>query len=186
MILADMELSNMFIRINPEVSTSDALITISQKFDELLPNTPFHYEFVDDVYAQKFDLEERVGNLSSFFTLLACLISCLGLLGLAAYSAERRTKEIGIRKVLGASVLNLWQLMSKEYTWLVLIALVFAIPISYFLMSSWLASYTFKVDLEMWVFVLAGLGTLLITHLTVSSQALKAATRNPTEVLRDE
>lgn len=186
MILADMDLGNLFIRINPEVSTSEALIAISEKFDEILPNTPFHYEFVDDVYAQKFDLEERVGNLSIFFTLLACMISCLGLLGLAAYSAERRTKEIGIRKVLGASVLNLWQLMSKEYTWLVLIALVFAIPISYFLMSSWLASYTFKVDLEVWIFVLAGVGTLLITHLTVSSQALKAATRNPTEVLRDE
>ncbi|MDW3195652.1 MAG: ABC transporter permease [Cytophagales bacterium] len=186
MILADMEMSNTFIRINPEVSTSEALIAISETFDELLPNTPFHYEFVDDVYARKFDLEERVGRLSSFFTLLACLISCLGLLGLAAYSAERRTKEIGIRKVLGASILNLWQLMSKEYTWLVLIALIFAIPISYFLMSSWLASYTFKVDLEMWVFVLAGIGTLLITHLTVSSQALKAATRNPTEVLHDE
>ncbi len=186
MILADMELSNMFIRINPEVGTSEALVAISEKFDELMPNTPFHYEFIDDVYNQKFAVEERVGNLSGFFTVLACVISCLGLFGLAAYSAERRTKEIGIRKVLGASVLNLWQLMSKEYTWLVMIAMVIAIPVSYFLMSQWLASYTFKVGLELWVFALAGIGTLLITHLTVSSQALKAATRNPTEVLRDE
>lgn len=186
MIVRNWELSNMFIRINPEVSTSDALVAISEKFNELLPNTPFHYEFVDDIYAEKFALEERVGNLSGFFTILACLISCLGLFGLAAYSAERRTKEIGIRKVLGASVLNLWKLMSKEYTWLVLSALVIATPISYLLMSQWLASYTFKVDLNLWVFVLAGMSTLLITHLTVSSQALRAATRNPTEVLRDE
>ncbi len=186
MILADMEMSNTFIRINPQVSTSDALIAISEKFDELLPNTPFHYEFVDDVYNQKFAMEERVGNLSGFFTVLACVISCLGLFGLAAYSVERRTKEIGIRKVLGASVLNLWQLMSKEYTVLVIIGLLIATPVSYMLMSQWLDSYTFKVDLNGWVFALAGLGTLLITHLTVSSQALKAATRNPTEVLRDE
>ena len=186
MILADMEMSNLFIRINPEVSTSEALIAISEKFDELLPNTPFHYEFVDDVYAKKFDLEDRVGNLSGFFTLLACMISCLGLLGLAAYTAERRTKEIGIRKVLGASVYDLWQLMSKEYTWLVLVALIIATPVSVVLMTQWLESYTFKVDLNLGTFVLAGIGTLLITHLTVSSQALKAATSNPTEVLRDE
>lgn len=186
MILADMELSNLFIRINPEVSTSEALVAISEKFDELFPNTPFHYEFVDDVYNQKFAMEERVGNLSGFFTVLACVISCLGLFGLAAYSAERRTKEIGIRKVLGASVFHLWQLMSREYTWLVLGALVIALPVSYALMSQWLESYTFKVGLELWIFFMAGAGTLLITHLTVSSQALKAATRNPTEVLRDE
>lgn len=186
MILADMEMSNMFIRINPEVGTSDALVAISEKFDELFPNTPFQYEFVDDIYAQKFATEERVGNLSGFFTLLACVISCLGLFGLAAYSAERRTKEIGIRKVLGASVLNLWQLMSREYTWLVMVALVIATPVAYLLMSQWLEGYTFKVDLNIWVFVLAGVSTLLITYFTVSAQALRAATRNPTEVLRDE
>lgn len=185
-ILREPDFNNLFIRINPQVSTSDALVSISEKFEELFPNTPFHYEFVDDVYANKFATEERVGKLSGFFTILACFISCLGLLGLAAYSAERRTKEIGIRKVLGATVFSLWKLMSREYSWLVLISLLIACPIAYYLMTGWLESYTFKTSLSWSVFALAGMGVLGITLITVSSQAIKAAVRNPVEVLRYE
>ena len=186
MILHEPDLSNLFVRLNPTVSTSDALRSIAGKFEALLPNTPFQFDFVDEVYADKFAMEERVGKLSGFFTILACFISCLGLLGLAAYSAERRSKEIGIRKVLGASIFNLWRLMSTEYTWLILISLLIASPVAYYLMSGWLASYTIQTPLDWGVFIIAGVGVLVITLLTVSSLAIKAAVRNPVEVLRYE
>jgi ABC-type antimicrobial peptide transport system permease subunit len=141
---------------------------------------------VDEDYARKFGDEERVGKLATFFAILAIFISCLGLFGLASFVAEQRTKEIGVRKVLGASVTNLWALLSKDFVILVIISLFIASPIAYYFMNQWTQKYTFRTDISWWIFVLTGLGALSITLLTVSFQAIKAAVMNPVKSLRSE
>jgi putative ABC transport system permease protein len=127
-----------------------------------------------------------IGKLASFFSILAIFISCLGLFGLARFVAEQRTKEIGIRKVLGASVANLWQLLSKEFVYLVIISCLIATPVAYCFMHNWLQKYTYRTDISWWIFAAAGLGALLISLLTVSFQAIKAAVANPVKSLRTE
>ncbi|WP_201723552.1 ABC transporter permease [Spirosoma sp. 209] len=174
------------IRINPNVSASEALSSIEATFRKYNPNTPFEYKFADDDYDAKFRAEERIGKLASCFAVLAILISCLGLFGLASFVAQQRTKEIGIRKVLGASVSSLWQLLSKDFVALVLIACLIAIPLAYYLMGSWLQNYTYRVNLSWWIFAAAGLGALVVTLLTVSYQSIKAALINPVKSLRAE
>ena len=174
------------IKINPKVSSSKALDQIETVLKKYTPDTPFDYWFVDDEYNLKFLNEVRIGKLTSFFAVLAIFISCLGLFGLASFVAEQRTKEIGIRKVLGATVLNLWTLLSKEFVLLVLISLLTAVPIAYYYMNNWLQSYDYRTEISWWTFAISGLGALVITLLTVSFQAIKAALANPVKSLRTE
>ncbi|RIV21322.1 ABC transporter permease [Fibrisoma montanum] len=174
------------IKIRPEVTASDALFKIEAVFKKLIPSAPFEYKFVDQEYAAKFAAEERIGTLAGFFASLAVLISCLGLFGLASFTAEQRTKEIGIRKILGASVASLWQMLSKDFVVLVIVACLIAIPTAFYSMSGWLQNYTYRTELSWWIFALAGAGALLITLLTVSFQAIKAALMNPVKSLRSE
>jgi ABC-type antimicrobial peptide transport system permease subunit len=176
----------MILKLNPEISPHEALEKIKTVFTQYNPASPFEYEFVDDEYARKFANEERVGKLASFFAALAILISCLGIFGLASFVAEQRTKEIGIRKVLGASVLNLWGMLSKDFVVLVMISLTIAMPAAYFLMDSWLAKYEYRSTVAWWIFVVAGVGALLITLATVSYQSIKTALANPVSSLRSE
>ncbi|MVM33799.1 FtsX-like permease family protein [Spirosoma sp. HMF4905] len=174
------------IRLNPAISTSDALPKIEAVFKKLIPSAPFEYKFADDEYAAKFRTEERIGKLTSFFAVLAILISCLGLFGLASYVAEQRTKEIGVRKVLGASVLNLWGLLSKDFVVLVGIGFGIATPIAYYFLTNWLQKYEYRTEISWWIFALSGSGALLLTLLTVSFQSMKAALMNPVKSLRSE
>lgn len=176
----------VIVKLNPEVSTHSALSSVEAIFKEYNPQEPFTYAFSDDDYAKKFGNEERIGKLSSVFATLAILISALGIFGLASYIAERRTKEIGVRKVLGASVLNLWGLLSKDFAWLVLLSCLVAFPIAWLALGRWLETYTYHVSMEWWVFISAAVVTLLITMVTVSYQSLTAAMRNPVNSLRAE
>jgi putative ABC transport system permease protein len=174
------------VKINPQVSASDALEAITKIFVKTNPNTPFEYRFADDEFADKFSFEARVGKLVGIFAVLAIFISCLGLFGLASFVAEQRTKEIGIRKVMGAPVSKLWQMLSRDFVVLVVIACFIAIPVGYYFMSEWLGGYEYRTEISWWVFLLTSLGALTITLLTVSFQALKAALMNPVKSLRSE
>lgn len=174
------------MRLNPERSPQAALATIGDVLKEHLPEAPFNYTFVDDEYDQKFRSEERIGTLASVFAALAILISCLGLFGLASFVAEQRTKEIGIRKVLGASVVAVWALLSKDFVVLVSIALGLATVIAQYLLQRWLQHYEYRTELSWWIFALAGVGAVAITLLTVSFQAIRAALVDPVKSLRSE
>lgn len=176
----------MNIRIKPNVAASVALPKIEAVFRRLVPAVPFDYKFVNDEYALKFAAEERISGLAAFFAVLAVFISCLGLFGLASFVAEQRTKEIGVRKILGASIYNLWQLLSKEFLLLVTLSLFLAIPIAYYFMHNWLQDYQYRTSLSWWIFAGAALIAILITLLTVSFQAIKAAVANPVKSLRTE
>jgi putative ABC transport system permease protein len=174
------------IKVKPGVPMANALPKIEAVFKKLVPAAPFEYKFADQDYALKFASEERVSKLAGFFAVLAIFISCMGLFGLASFTAEQRTKEIGVRKVLGASVYILWRLLSKEFVVLVIISLLIAAPVSYYFMHTWLQGYQYRAELSWWVFAAAGAGALLITLLTVSFQAIKAALANPVKSLRTE
>jgi hypothetical protein len=174
------------IRLNPAMSTTEALPRIEAVFKKLIPSAPFDYQFADQAYALKFAAEERIGKLAAFFASLAIFISCLGLFGLAAFTAEQRTREIGIRKVLGASALHLWGLLSKDFLYLVFIAFAIAALAAYYFLSGWLQHYEYRTTLSWRIFAGAGGAALLITLVTVSFQAVKAAVRNPVQSLRTE
>ena len=174
------------VRVNPKISTREALAKIAPVFQQYNPGSPFEYKFIDQEYAQKFSDEQRIGKLSTVFSALAILISCLGLFGLSSFVAEQRTKEIGVRKVLGASVFNVWRLLSKEFVLLVGISLLIAAPLAYYYMHNWLRSYDYRTPISPWIFLAAGAGALFITLLTVSFQAIKAALMNPARSLRSE
>ena len=174
------------IRINPSVSAHVALAKIETVFKKYNPAQPFDYHFADEEYAKKFGDEERIGRLASFFAILAIFISCLGLFGMASFMAEQRVKEIGIRKVLGASVFNLWRLLSKEFVILITISLLIAIPIAFYFMHNWLQNYQYRTEISWWIFAATGFGALFITLITVSFQAIKAAIANPVKSLRTE
>jgi putative ABC transport system permease protein len=174
------------IRLASNMSTRDALDLLEKSFKVHSPASPFDYRFVDVEYERKFAHEEQVGKLSAFFALLATLISSLGIFGLASFMAEQRTKEIGIKKVLGASVFQLWRMLSRDFVFLVGIALILSTPISYYFMSDWLQRFEYRVDVSWWIFAVAGLCALVITLLTVSYQSIKAAMANPVKSLRSE
>ena len=174
------------IRVNNGIAMSTALPKLEAAFKKIVPAAPFDYRFVDEEYNRKFAAEERIGILAGFFGLFAVFISCLGLFGLASFVAEQRTKEIGVRKVLGASIFRLWTLLSKEFVVLVFISLLFASPVAYYFMHGWLENYQYRANLSWWIFIGAGTGALLITLLTVSFQAIKAAIANPVRSLRSE
>ena len=174
------------LRLNPNQSASQNIAVIERVFKQHFPDIPFEYDFVDEEYGEKFAAEERIGNLSGIFTALAILISCLGLFGLTSFVAEQRTKEIGVRKVLGATVFNVWNMLSKDFLKLVIISCFIAVPIAYYVMNGWLQEYPYRVILKWWIFVLAMLGAMGITVLTVSFQAIRAAKQNPVKSLRTE
>jgi ABC-type antimicrobial peptide transport system permease subunit len=176
----------ILMRLNPSLPIREAIAKIEPVFKKNNPSGPFEFSFVDEVYNRKFVNEERIGNLSAFFTALAVFISCLGLFGLASFVAEQRTKEIGIRKVLGASVANLWKMLSKDFVSLVIISCFIAIPISFIFMQNWLIQFEYRATISWYIFAIAGLGALIITLLTVSYQAIKAAVANPVNSLRSE
>jgi ABC-type antimicrobial peptide transport system permease subunit len=139
------------LRLNPENSVAESLKVVENTFKEHFPNLPFKYDFVDEEYAKKFASEERVASLARVFTILAILISCLGLFGLASFVAEQRTKEIGVRKVLGATVTNLWVLLSKDFVQLVMISLLIATPIAYYAMDLWIQKFAYRADISWWI-----------------------------------
>jgi len=174
------------VRVNPAVSMQAAIIQIEKVFKKYNPNGSFEYKFIDEEYARKFSDEERIGNLATCFAVLAVFISCLGIFGLASFVAEQRTKEIGIRKVLGASVLSIWQLLSKEFVLLVSIAFLISMPVAYYFMYNWIQHYPYHTDLPWWIFVVTMMGALTITLLTVSFQSIKAALENPVQSLKSE
>lgn len=174
------------IKMRPEAGVSDALKKIETVCNQYNPGQPFEYKFVDEEYARKFVMEERIGKLAGFFAVLAIFISCLGIFGMASFLAEQRIKEIGVRKVLGASVFSLWRLLSRDFVRLVCISLLIAVPVAFYFMHRWLMSYDYRTTLAWWIFALAGAGALLITLLTVSYQAIQTATANPVESLRSE
>jgi ABC-type antimicrobial peptide transport system permease subunit len=178
---------NVFIiRMNPSWSANQSLSKIEAVFKKYDPAMPFKADFVDEEFAKKFGNEKRIGKLATFFAILAIFISCLGLFGLASFVAEQRTKEIGIRKVLGASVVNVWQMLSKDFLILVIISCVIATPLAYYYMNNWLQKYDYRTTITWWVFAIAISGALVITLLTVSFQAIKAAIANPVKSLRTE
>ena len=185
--LLDYEWANVItVKLKPAMSASEALSKVETVFRKHNPGSPFDYKFVDQEFGKKFEAEERVGKLASFFAVLAIFISCLGLFGLASFVAEQRTKEIGIRKVLGASVSNLWTLLSRDFVVLVLISCLMSIPIAYYFLNDWLQKYDYRTEVSWWIFAVSCLGALTITLLTVSFQAIKAALMNPIKSLKSE
>jgi putative ABC transport system permease protein len=174
------------VKLAQGMPVAAALEKVAPVFRKRNPSSPFTYNFVDVQYGKKFNEEERIGKLSLFFTILAIMISCLGLFGLASFIAEQRTKEIGVRKVLGASVMNLWGLLSRDFLILITISLFIASPVAYYFMNKWIEGYVIKTDITWWIFVVSGAGALLISLLTVSFQAIKAALMNPVKSLRSD
>jgi putative ABC transport system permease protein len=178
--------TTIHFKLNPSNSTEKDLQIAQNVFKEYNPQYPFNYHFVDAEYAQKFGEEKRTGTLAALFAGLTIFISCLGLFGLATYMAENRIKEIGVRKVLGASVTSITTLLSKDFLKLVIISFLIAAPIAWWAMNSWLQSYTYRISIQWWVFALAGILSVIIAILTVSYQAIKAAISNPVKSLRSE
>lgn len=176
----------IIFKLKAGMPVSRSLAGVETVFKKYAPEAPFNYKFADSEYAQKFLAEERTGKLASIFAGLAIFISCLGLFGVASFVAEQRIKEIGVRKVLGASVAGIWGLLSKEFVMLVSIALLIAVPVSWYFMHQWLQQYTYRTGLSWWVFALTGAGAVMITLLTVSYHSLKAALTNPVKSLRSE
>jgi putative ABC transport system permease protein len=174
------------LKLKTGMPVAGALTRIEAVFKKFAPEAPFNYKFADSDYAEKFIAEERTGKLASVFAVLAIFISCLGLFGVASFVAEQRIKEIGIRKVLGASVTSIWGSLSRDFVILVGIALLIAIPVSWYFMHQWLQHYTYRTGLSWWVFALTGTGAVLITLLTVSYHSIKAALTNPVKSLRSE
>src|SRR5450432_3309436 len=177
---------DILIKINANSSAHDVLNKIAAGCKVYSPSVPFSFKFADDEYSKKFILEERVGKLADVFAFLAIFISCLGLFGMASFMAEQRVKEIGVRKVLGASVFKLWRLLSKDFVILVILSLIGAIPSAWYFMHSWLQNYQYRTEISWWIFAAAGAGAIVITLLTVSFQSVKAALANPVKSLRTE
>jgi putative ABC transport system permease protein len=173
-------------RLSPTIKTRNAIAKLTAIFNKYNPAYPYTYTFTDDSYAAKFKLEVLIGKLAGWFAGLAIFISCLGLFGLAAYIAEQRTKEIGIRKVLGASVSQVWLLLSKDFIVLVIISCVIASPVAFYYMHDWLQQYDYRIGISPVVFIIAGVAAIVITIITISFQAIKAAIANPVESLRTE
>ena len=174
------------IRIDPKANAHDAVRVLQAACKTYSPTVPFSCKFANDEYARKFANEERVGRLAGIFASLAIFISCLGLFGMASFMAGQRVREIGVRKVMGASVTQLWVLLSKDFLLLVTLSLLIAVPLGRFLMSNWLMHYQYRSTMPWYIFAAAAAAALLITLLTVSWQGIRAARKNPVEALRTE
>lgn len=176
----------LYVKAKSGVATASALSVMEATLKTHNPAYPFEYEFVDDAFDAKFKSEKLIGSLSQIFALLAIIISCLGLFGLSAFTADQRRKEIGVRKVLGSSITSIVRLLSKDFLRLVLVAILIASPIAWLLMQNWLESFPYRISITIWVFVIAGTVAMIIALLTVSFQAIKAARANPVKSLRSE
>jgi len=177
--------NKMMVRISAG-HQKETIAAIQRFYESFNPGFPFDFNFLDEAYQKQYLTETRVGVLSRYFAGLAILISCLGLFGLAAFTAQRRQKEIGIRKVVGASVQNITTMLSKDFLKLVLIALLVAFPASWLAMHEWLQSFAYRINIGAGVFIIAGLSVMVITLLTISYQAIRAALANPVKSLRTE
>jgi putative ABC transport system permease protein len=186
MMNKERDMNVIVVKLSPNQSPARSLSVIGNIFKRFNPDALFDYQFEDEQYARKFATEQRIGSFAGGFALLALFISCIGIFGMASFVAEQRRKEIGVRKVLGASVINLWRLLSREFIVLVLISLVIAAPLTYHFMQDWLQHYEYRTTLPWWLFAAAGLGVIAITLLTVSYQTFKAALTNPVKSLRTE
>jgi len=172
-----------------KIKTSNVPATIAavqKTWNKFFPADPFNYYFLDDLFDQQYKADQSFGKIFGLFAFLAIIIACFGLLGLSAYNVLQRTKEIGIRKVLGASVQNVLYILSKDFITLVLIAFVIAVPVTWFIMHSWLQDFAYRISIQIWVFAIAGVLAILIALLTIGIQALKAAVANPVKSLRTE
>jgi putative ABC transport system permease protein len=178
--------NSLMYRLSKNISTKDAIAKLTTIFNKYNPAYPYSYQFVDEEYANKFNLELLIGKLAGLFAAFAIFISCLGLFGLAAYMAEQRNKEIGIRKVLGASVSQVWLLLSKDFIVLVILSCAIASPVAFYYLQSWLQKYDYRVTISPFVFIVAAIAAILITIVTISFQAIKAALANPVKSLRSE
>ena len=177
--------SNILVKIKSgtEKTTLEQIETI---YKESHPNREFTYSFLDDDYQALYEAESRVATLSKYFSLIAIIISCLGLFGLVAFTTTRRTKEIGIRKVLGASTLGIMNLLSRDFTKMVSLGVLLAMPISYLILSNWLDNFAYKIELNWWIFIGAAGLTMLIAWLTIGIQTFKTTKVNPVHCLKDE
>jgi ABC-type antimicrobial peptide transport system permease subunit len=178
--------NTIHIKLSNAGTTAKNLANAENIFKKYNPAYPFDFHFTDEEYAKKFSDEQLIGKLASLFATLTIFISCLGLFGLAAYMAENRVKEIGVRKILGASVTNIAALLSKDFVKLVVIAIVIASPGAWWLTSKWLEGYNYRIQISWWVFALSGTIAIFIALITVSFQAIKAAVANPVKSLRTE
>ncbi|MCB0633594.1 MAG: hypothetical protein KDD15_27865 [Lewinella sp.] len=179
--------SNGLISFRYDASETDAVLTeLERQWRAMAPDQPFSYRFMDESFAQMYQAEQRVGRIAGIFALLSVFVSCLGLFGLASYATEQRTKEIGIRKVLGASVAGIVSLLSKDFLKLVGVALLIAIPLAFYGMKQWLADFAYRIPMDWGLFVLAGIAVLLIAFFTISIQSVKTALTNPIDSLRNE
>jgi putative ABC transport system permease protein len=185
-ILRPYFISQGLIRLKPGVDVRKALAAIQPVVEKLNPAFPFSYQFTDELFASKFQNENQVGSLAGVFAVLAVFISCLGLFGLASFMAERRTKEIGIRKVLGATVSQLWMLLSRDFASLILISWLVASPVAWYFMHGWLQKYEYRIDVNPMIFFGAALIAIVISLLTISFQIIRAAVANPIKSLRSE
>jgi putative ABC transport system permease protein len=176
----------IYVRMKPNADPKQVLAKLEGVLKNHNPAYPFEYTFVDDQFNQQFKSEMLVSTLSRVFAILTIIISCLGLFGLAAYTAERRTKEIGIRKVLGASVSGITRLLSKDFLQLVFISTLIAYPLAWWAMNKWLQGYAYRINISWWVFIVAGIGAMVIALITISFQSVKAALMNPVKSLRTE
>ena len=177
--------SYLFIKTFPG-NIPEAISAVESIWTKYVPGQPFSYTFLDDNFNSMYKAEIKAGNLVLIFSVIAVIVSALGLFGLAAFSAEQRTKEIGIRKVLGASVFSIWKLLSREFLLLVFVSCIIGIPVAYYFMQQWLQNFEYRTSLVWWIFVASGCGAMAVTLLTVSFQTIKAAWANPVKSLRSE
>jgi putative ABC transport system permease protein len=177
--------SRMYIKTTG-TEAPKAIAAAGRVWKQYNPDFPFEYSFLDDDFGKMYQTEQKTASLFNVFAIIAIAISCLGLFGLATYTAQVKTKEIGIRKVLGASVANITGLLAKEFIVLVLIAFIIASPVAWWAMNNWLQTYSYRINIEWWVFAIVGLLSTIIAIATVSLQAIKAAIANPVKSLRTE
>ena len=180
------QLKTLYLKIDPKVDLQQKLATIEKTYKKYEADVPFDYYFLDDAFNKQYRSEQRMGSLFAGFTGVAILIACMGLFGLITFTAEQKTKEIGIRKVLGASIPNIIGLLSKDFIRLVLIANGLAFPIAYYFMNDWLQGFAYKTEIGANVFVVAGMLAIAIALLTVIYQAVKSALMNPVESLKTD
>jgi hypothetical protein len=178
--------SSVMYRLAPGADAGAAIATFASIFSKYNPAYPYSYHFADERYAAKFSGEVLIGKLAGIFAVLAIFISCLGLFGLAAYVAQQRTKEIGIRKVLGASVTQVWMLLSKEFIILVMLSCLIAAPVAFYFMHGWLQAYYYRISIGPGVFIASAAAAVVVTIVTISLQAIRAALMNPVASLRSE
>jgi putative ABC transport system permease protein len=174
------------VKISPQSNAVVALDELRKVFLKHNADTPFEYTFADVEFADKFSFEQQFGKLVAIFAVLAIIISSLGLFGLSSFVAEQRTKEIGVRKVLGASVFSIWKMLSKDFIGLVVIAVIIAAPVAYYFMNIWLLQYDYRTEIGWSIFAMSGACAVLITLITVSYQSIKAGLANPVNSLRSE